>query len=149
MLISPNQYLTIHSSTKYPFCFRMTLTLLWEKKKKDVRDYWKSPERKTSVLIGHGDGCGNSQETTPQHATGHRGWSRRRTPGGGAGARSVIRQPLLLGHLYSWHNAPSSPCHRTLSTGGHVDKSTIKKKKSGSCGSLITLLPLQNYVLYL
>lgn len=87
-------------------------------KDEHASDYSK---RKTSVLIGHSDGCFHSQETTPRRAIGRRGWSRLRSPGGEAGGRSVTRQPLLPGHLCSWHNAPASPCHRTPSTVGYAD----------------------------
>lgn len=56
------------------------------------------------------------QQTTPWHATGHRGWSRWRTPVGGVSERSTIHQPLLPERLYNWHNVHASPCHRTPST---------------------------------
>ena len=58
-----------------------------------------------------------SQQTTPRHAIGHRGWSRRRTRGAGAGGRSWTRRRLLPGRLCSWRNEHASPCRRTPSTG--------------------------------
>lgn len=119
MLTFTNKDLTVqdHSTTKCPLLPRVILTLLekWTEwllqitVVKKIRDDW------TQCWMFY------SQETTPRHAIGHRGWSRQRTPGGAGGGRSMIRQPLRPGHLCSWHNAHASPCHRTQSTGGHTD----------------------------